>query len=227
MFTQELTDLIIGLDVGKKIDRTVIALFEKYQEYGHDAFEGKNKVGSPFYILSHLERMPLDTPHFMQVDRVTATYNQVIKKFNKDLPANKRPMRPDLVIDLGNVGESHFEQYEAIGLNVYGINYLGDGAETTHRGNRYGVSKKNLTSALSILMENERLYIADDIPDRKNIIKELSKFTWKISTAGNVTAENLRDSDHDDIVNAFMVAAWYGEKGIRKIYTFDRTGLGI
>ena len=33
MFTQELTDLIIGLDVGKKIDRTVIALFEKYQEY--------------------------------------------------------------------------------------------------------------------------------------------------------------------------------------------------
>ena len=218
-FTQELKHLIIGLDTGQKVDRTVLALLERIQEYGHDPFQGKNKVGKPFYKLVYMERFPLDIPTPQQVDRVIMTYNQVIKKYNKDLPDGAPKIEPTLIMDLGHVGQSHFDEYKQAGLRVYGINFLGDGATSDRTPDRdvYGVTKKDLTSALAILTENNRLHIPDNIPDRPLIIKELSKFTWKQTAAGNVTAENLRDSDHDDIVSALMVAAWYGEFGIREI----------
>lgn len=223
--TQELKYLILGLDVGQKVDRSVLVLLEKYQEYGMDPFMGRNKIGKPYYVLRYLDRFPLDVPTPQQVDRVKRTYDQVVKKYNKDLPANKNPIKPTLVIDLGNVGRAHFDEYLQTGLDVYGINYLGDGAKTSQDGKVYGVSKKDLTSALATLLENERLQIADNIQDRKIIIQELSKFTWKISAAGNITAENLKDSDHDDIVCSLMGACWYGEYGIREITTCKKSDI--
>ena len=225
--TPELKHLIIGLDIGQKVDRTVLVLLEKYQDYGSDPFIGRNKVGKPYYVLRYMERFKLDIPTPQQLDRVKLTYEQVIKKYNKDLPAGKSPIKPNLVIDLGNVGRAHFDEYQQTGLNVYGINYLGDGAKTSQDGAIYGVSKKDLTSALAILLENERLQIADNIQDRKIIIQELSKFTWKISAAGNITAENLKDSDHDDIVCSLMGACWFGEYGLRELLHMDRSLLGL
>ena len=216
-FTQEIKHLIIGLDIGQKVDRTVLALLERIQEYGHDPFQGKNKVGKPFYRLAYMERFPLDIPTPQQVDRVKMTYDQIIKKYNKDTIENKPELKPTLIVDLGQVGRSHFDEYKAAGMHVYGINYLGDGAEVTHKGDVYGVSKKDLSSALAVLIENDRLHIPEKIQDRAEIIKELSRFTWKQTAAGNITAENLKASDHDDIVCSLMVAGWYGEYGIREI----------
>ena len=226
-FTQEIKHLIIGLDTGQKVDRTVLAVMEKIQEYGHDPFEGKNEVGKPFYKLSYIERFPLDVPTPQQTDRVKTIYSRVFKKYNEGAPKGKPELKPTLIIDLGNVGRAHFDEYQQEGLHVYGVNYLGDGAKTSQDGNVYGVSKKDLASALAILLENDRLHIPDQIQNRAEIIKELSKFTWKQTPSGGITAENLRSSDHDDIVSSLMVAAWYGEHGIREIYTFSRKGLGI
>jgi hypothetical protein len=223
-FTQEIKSLIIGLDVGQKVDRTVLVLLEKCQEYGHDIFIGKNPVGKPYYIMKYMERFPLDIPTPQQVDRVKLTYDQIIKKYNKDLPDGKSKMKPTLIIDMGNVGRAHFDEYQQTGLNVYGINYLGDGAKSDRSPDRgvYGVSKKDLASALSILLENNRLQIPENIPDRKHIIKELSKFTWKQTAAGNITVENLKSSDHDDIVCSLMGAAWFGEYGQREMIPMTR-----
>lgn len=231
MFTQEVKYLIIGLDIGQKVDRTVLTLLEKIQEYGHDPFQGKNAVGKPYYKLAYMERFPLDVPTPQQVDRVKRTYNQVIRHYNKDLPAGKSELKPTIVIDLGNIGRAHFDEYHQSGMDVYGINYLGDGAKSSSSpdGRVFGVSKKDLASALAILLENDRLQIPDDIPDRKAIIQELSRFTWKQSAAGNLTAENLKDSDHDDIVCSLMGAVWYAEFAIKELITdgFDRRKLGL
>jgi len=96
------------------------------------------------------------------------------------------------------------------------------------------VSKKDLASALSVVIENDRLIIPQNIKDRAAIIQELARFTWKVSTSGNLTVENLKDADHDDIPCSLMVAIWFAEYGRHPITADDiqwwgewRRGLGI
>lgn len=219
MITRELKHLIMGLDIGQKVDRTVITLLERLQGYADDPFEGKNKVGKTLYRLAYMKRLPLDTPTPQQVDIVRRTYDRIIEKYNKDRPAGKSEIKPTLIMDLGHTGQSHFDEYIELGMHVYGINFLGEAATSDRSPDRgvYNVRKIDLTSALSVLTENKRLIIPHDIPDRKLIIAELARFTWKFTRSGQTTAENLRDTDHDDIVSSLMVAAWYGEKGIREV----------
>ena len=224
MLTREIKHLIIGLDIGQKTDRTVLTLLERIQEYGDDPFMGKNKVGKPLYRLAYMDRFPLDVPTPQQVDKVKRTYERIIEKYNKDKPAKKPTITPTLIMDLGNVGRAHFDEYQQSGMHVYGINYLGDGATSDRSPDRqiYGVSKIDLASSLAVLLENSRLIIPDKIQDRKVIIQELSKFTWKRTQAGNLTVEHERSADHDDIVCSLMVATWYGEFGIREITSGPR-----
>ncbi len=49
------------------------------------------------------------------------------------------------------------------------------------------------------------------------LVEELQNFKLKITTAGNDTYEAWRESDHDDLVLAAAMAAWYGEKRLWSI----------
>jgi len=223
-FTQELKALYIGLDVGQKRDRTVLSLLEKYQEYGHDEFMGKNAIGKPYYKLAYLDRFALGIPMPNQTDRVVMTYNRIVTKYNENPPPGKKSIiTPILVIDMGNVGRALFDSFCQVRdadygrMDVHGINFLPDGAKVSRDGNVYGVSKKDLASALSVVIENDRLIIPQNIKDRAAIIQELARFTWKVSTSGNLTVENLKDTDHDDIPCSLMAAVWFGEYGRQQI----------
>ncbi len=44
------------------------------------------------------------------------------------------------------------------------------------------------------------------------MIEELQNFRIKFTRAGNDTYEAWRESDHDDLVLAAAMAAWFGEK---------------
>ena len=216
-YKDELKHVILGLDIGKKTDFTVLVVVERWQTYGYDAFIGRNEVGKPFYKLVHLDRLPLDTPHPVQVGHVSKTMQRVGEIYS---------IKPYLVVDVGSVGESQFDSYKEMGFDVYGVAIHG-GREVTYSKRVWGVSKVDLTSALAVLLENGRLQIAEDLPGRDILIKELMTFSWKQTETGHFKFEHLKSSDHDDTVLALQVACWYGEKGIRELGTFDRTGLGI
>ncbi len=49
------------------------------------------------------------------------------------------------------------------------------------------------------------------------MIKELQNFKIKFTRAGNDTYEAWRESDHDDLVLAAAMAAWFGEKKLWSI----------
>ena len=49
------------------------------------------------------------------------------------------------------------------------------------------------------------------------MIEELQNFKVKFTRAGNDTYEAWRESDHDDLVLAAAMAAWFGEKKLRSI----------
>ncbi len=207
----------MGFFIGKKTDFTVLMLLEKWQPYGYDGFTGKNKIGKPFYKLVHMDRLPLDTPHPVHVEHVSNTMKRIKEIYNR---------AATLVIDVGSVGETHFDAYKEKGLNVYGI-FIHGGREVNLNKRVYSVPKVDLTSALAVLLENGRLQIAEDLPDRDVLIKELMTFSWKQTDSGHFKFEHLKSGDHDDTVLALQVACWYGEKGIREIKIFSKKGLGI
>lgn len=221
----ELKNVILGLDIGKKTDHTVLAILERWQAYGYDAFKGENRVGKPHYKLIGMDRLPLDTPHPVQVDHVTKTMKRIEEIYKKQ-NFGEQGIKPELVVDVGGVGESHIDSYKELGFNVYGVNIHG-GRERTYSKRIYGVSKADLTASLAVLLENGRLQIADDLPNRDILIKELMTFSWKQTDTGHFKFEHLKSSDHDDTVLALQVACWYGEKGIRRFETMPIKNLGL
>lgn len=216
-YQDELKHVIAGLDIGKKTDHTALVVVERWQTYGYDLFKGKNKVGKPFYNLVYLDRLPLDTPHPVQVDHVAGVMRKLNKHYDK---------KPHLVVDVGGVGESQFDSFKELGFNAYGVAIHG-GREVTLDRRVYSVPKVDLTATLAVLLENSRLRIAEDLPGRDVLTKELMTFSWKQTDTGHFKFEHLKSGEHDDTVLALQVACWYGEKGIREITTFPKWKLGL
>ena len=62
-----------------------------------------------------------------------------------------------------------------------------------------------------------RLKISRALPEAAQLVEELQNFKIKVTLAGNDTYEAWRESDHDDLVLAAAMAAWYGEKKLHSI----------
>ncbi len=205
----DLKAVILGFDIGKKTDHSALVILEKWQKRANDYIKGWNDVDKPFYNLVHMDRLPLDTPHNVQIQHIVKAMDRV-----NEIYREKR-INPYLVIDASGIGDTHFDEYKHLGFNVYGITIHG-GREVSISNRTYGVSKLDLTSALAVLLENSRLNIAEDLPGRDILTKELMTFSWKQTDTGHFKFEHLKNSDHDDTVLALQVACWFGEKGIRE-----------
>ena len=70
---------------------------------------------------------------------------------------------------------------------------------------------------LAIIFQAGRLKISRKLPEAAQLVEELQNFKIKVTLAGNDTYEAWRDSDHDDLVLAAAMAAWYGEKKLHSI----------
>jgi len=218
----KLKGVFMGLDIGKKIDYTVLSIIEKHQEYVVNHLSGETKkLNKPVYHLVDIIRLPLDVPHNKQMDAVKKAYKNAKEYYNQNLQLGEPKKKLYLIIDLGNVGESHFDDYLQTGLNVYGVKaHSGEQARFEKR--RWYVSKENICNSVEILLDHKRLIIADNIPDKKGLIKELARFTWKKTNTGKLTAENLRDVDHDDRVDSVSAALWFAQHGVREIKAGER-----
>jgi hypothetical protein len=75
------------------------------------------------------------------------------------------------------------------------------------------VPKKDLVAAPLILFQDGRLLIADELPMKDTLIKELLNFRVKVNiSTKNESYEAWREGDHDDLVLATSLACWVGEK---------------
>src|SRR5207302_6194521 len=68
------------------------------------------------------------------------------------------------------------------------------------------VPKVNLVSQLQVLVQQQRILIAAELPLATLLRQELLDFRVKISQAGIDTYEALTESAHDDIVTALALA---------------------
>ncbi len=102
-------------------------------------------------------------------------------------------------------------------LQVVAITITAGGSVTGSTYGGYNVPKRELVSNLAIQFQADRLKISRALPEAAQLIEELQNFKMKITLAGNDTYEAWRESDHDDLVLAAAMAAWYGEKRLGSI----------
>ena len=66
---------------------------------------------------------------------------------------------------------------------------------------------------MQVLLQAERLKVAEELPDATVLVQELLNFRVKIDL---LTAHDSygawREGQHDDLVLATAVACWYGER---------------
>ena len=178
----------IGWDVGQAKDYSAIAILQK---------EGNR------YVVSHLERLPLDMPYPAQVE-------SVFQKWHKK-PLNTA--EKTLVMDYSGVGRPVWDLASDRGLNPIGISITGGDSVTWLDDNRRArVPKRDLISTMQIAAQNDRLKIAQGLKFGPTLAAELQSFKVKIDPrTAHDSYGAWREGEHDDLILAVAVALWLAE----------------
>ena len=185
---------IIGVDLAQSTDWTAILIAQIFQ-----VDEGPKEVNHVH--LRHLERLPKNTTYTDQAERLAAL------RFNS--PSELRLDQAPMVVDSTGVGRAVVDLLRDRGLDPTPVTFTaGDRAsfDDDLRGHR--VPKKNLVSALRVLLEKGRLKLAHDLPDLDILLDELRDFELQVTASGNLTF-NARRGSHDDTVAALSLICWW------------------
>jgi hypothetical protein len=182
------TDYIVGLDLGQTQDFTALAVLER-----------SGPLEEPDLAVRHLHRYPLATAY-------TAIVPAVVRLTNTP-PLAGNCM---LVVDQTGVGRPLVELLlkEPGVPRVVPVTITGGHEVTMLPDRSFHVPKKELVTALQLLLQGRRLRVAASLPDAELLMRELSNFQVKITEAANETFGAWREGVHDDLVLAVALACW-------------------
>lgn len=191
--TGKVTHRMPGMMVTEPDGRTYGGGFDTHPVYEHH------------YAARHLERLPTGTPYPAQVARVKALHDR-LKQGTGTVPL--------LVVDQTGVGRPVVDMLRAADLSPAAVTITG-GDAVTQDGSEYKVPKRDLVSAVQVLLQSERLKIASSLKEAHTLTSELLAFKVNISLKGHDSYGNdvgpWRENPHDDMVLAVALACWYGE----------------
>jgi hypothetical protein len=187
-----LPSYFLGLDLGQSQDFTALAVLER-----HPPTQPAEK---PDYALRHLRRFPLGTPYTALVPAKAA--------LRKNQPLREAP----LVVDQTGVGRAVVDMLRQSAGWVVPVTITGGHAVTRAEDGSFHVPKKELVTALQVVLQAHRLQIARGLPDAAALVRELQQFQVKITAAANETFGVWRDGQHDDLVLAVALACWWAER---------------
>jgi hypothetical protein len=217
------TSFAIGLDLGQAHDWTARAILQRIdpeepeKKKGEQKEQDKQPAPQPIFHVRDLYRFPLGTPY----PRVIADTKDLL---GKDVFGEEPPQ---LIVDATGVGRPVVDQFNKEQVFPIAVTITG-GDQTTNEGLYYRVPKRDLVSNLQVLFQSGRLKIAEALPLAPILVKELKNFRAKITTAGNDTYEAWRENDHDDLLLALALAAWWSVSrgGVGKIFQVPRFRAG-
>ena len=217
---------LAGLDLGQASDFTALAILERTRPA-----ERSDSWGEPFrvrqhwsgietvpvrptapkrertYAVRHLERFPLGTSYPAICERMVELFAEP-------------PLRSaTLVIDQTGVGRAVVDMIRRARprASIRPITITA-GHDIVPDEAGWRVPKKELVSALQVLLQSHRLRVASKLPMASVLLKELESFRVKITAAANETFEGWRERDHDDMVLAVALAAWVGEHALKQLW---------
>jgi hypothetical protein len=185
-------DYILGLDLGQTKDFTALAVMERQPP--------ALPADKPDYALRHLKRFSLGTAY---TDIVPAVATLRKTQALRDAP---------LVVDQTGVGRAVVDMLRQSAGWVVPVTITAGHAVTRADDGSFHVPKKELVTALQVVMQSHRLQIARGLPDAPVLVRELQQFQVKITVAAHETFGVWRDGQHDDLVLAVALACWWAER---------------
>ena len=187
---------VAGLDIGQAADYTALAILQAVNPV---EMRGVPVVEPAIYSCRHLERFELGTPYPAMVDKV-----------RQRLSTPQLRGRTALVVDATGVGAPVLDLLHLAGLNSIGVTIHGGENVVTVDGG-YRVPKRDLVAAVQVLLQQERLKVAERLPEAATLVTELTNFRYTLSAAGHDSYGAWRDGEHDDLVLAVALAVWVCE----------------
>lgn len=157
------------------------------------------RPGLPPLTVPHLERFALGTPYPAIVAYVARLLQTA-------------PLRPELtalVVDATGVGRPVVDLFEQAGLRPIAVTISAGQTVTVVAPDALRCPKRDLVSAVAVLLEQRRLQIAAALPDAPILRRELEAFRRKLTPVGHDSYASWRESDHDDLVLSVALACWY------------------
>lgn len=226
----------VGVDLGSRQDYTAITVLEEPVWVGNDALrpnawgwyygiESRGWVspaeltadqaelalsanyldGRPKDVplqIRHLERLPLGT-----------SYPRVVERVASLLSAEPLASRSTaLVVDGTGVGTSVVDSLVEAGLSPISVTIHGGDRVTRGEAEPGGfrVPKRDLISAVQVLLQSGRLKIAAGLPETETLQAELLNFKVKIDPkTAHDSYSHWREGDHDDLVLSAAIALWF------------------
>ena len=221
-----MNDFILGVDLAQSSDYTAITVLERetrdaggtrividrtgsYHQGGVHMYGLPRPTAVPttenHYQAQYLERLSKGTPYPAQVARIKQLSDELHKTTGTT---------PLLVVDQTGVGRPVVDMLRAASLKPVAVTITG-GDAVSHDGLEYRVPKRDLVSAVNVLLQSERLKIATGLPEAQTLTSELLAFKVSVSLKGHDSYGNdvgpWRENPHDDMVLAVALACWYGE----------------
>lgn len=200
---------IMGVDLGQVQDYTAICVVQV--EAGRWGIRDRilDIVWHPplerQFNIVHLERIPLGTSYPDIANIVAERYAALPPEGGHDLLA-----------DATGVGRPVVQLMRQIGLDARAVTITGgNNVDGTAFGTK--VPKRDLVSAVQVIMQNGQMHVAEGLREGPAFAKELQNFKYKINLAGHDTYEAWRERDKDDMVLACAIAVWWGKKTIGRV----------
>jgi hypothetical protein len=149
----------------------------------------------------HLERFELGTKYTTVVDSVAPRV--------RSEPLRRMPAV--LLVDKTGVGAAVLDSFTHARIGAVAITLHG-GSSVARDPQRAGfrVPKRDLVTVTQVLLQNGRLRVAAELPEAETLKRELLNFRVKIDPkTAHDSYEHWREAEHDDLVLAVSMAAWF------------------
>lgn len=197
---------ILGVDFGSQQDYTAMALVRRVQVISASqnvaGMITEENLRDELHLM-YLERIELGTSYYKVVERIKSIMRD--EYVSGDIVA---------VPDATGVGIPVVQMMRREGVSpIVAISIHGGNATSRNQDmGGYNVPKRDLVTALTLVVQSRRLKVASDIKHRAHLVHEMASFTMKSTSSGADTYEALMEKDHDDLVMALAMAVWYAEK---------------
>ena len=187
----------MGLAPGyQEQDYTAIAVVERLPRQRHDP-PGKADESPPEsdYRRCYLHRPPLGTPYPVIVKQVLAVL---------DTPPLSRSV--PLVVDMTGLGAPVIDRVREAGTQPHAVTIIGGIVVSQEDPFSSDVPKRDLVRVLITLVREKRLKIPPPqrMPLAEPLLAALTPFSFSYEAG--------RESEHDDLVLAVVLACWWGER---------------
>jgi hypothetical protein len=205
--------IYFGLDLGQRNDPAALAILQRlHRNTGAIDPVSREYQWEMVFQLRHVERFRLGTPYIQIVDKLHHLIRDVgLGAHPLFLPAGwplqrghaSNPLRT-LVVDSSGVGAPVVELLlrDIKDCSIVPVTITsGEAAPPDpHTNNGFCVPRRDLISALRVLLELDHLKIAANINNRKELMEELTNLTDRPT------------AHHDDLATA--LATWQATKGL-------------